>query len=62
MSDEPFVVEIERAHIELPAVESRMLEDNIGYVRLSEFGETGDRRAARGTARTGCQRPGWPGL
>jgi carboxyl-terminal processing protease len=37
--EEPFVVEIERAHIELPAVESRMLEGNIGYVRLNEFGE-----------------------
>jgi carboxyl-terminal processing protease len=37
--DEPFAVEIERALIELPAIESRMLEDNIGYVRLSEFGE-----------------------
>jgi carboxyl-terminal processing protease len=47
-TEEPFVVEIERAHIDLPAVESRMLEDNIGYVRLSEFGEvaTGELRGA----------------
>jgi carboxyl-terminal processing protease len=37
--EEPFVIEVERARIELPAVESRMLEGNIGYVRLSEFGE-----------------------
>lgn len=45
---EPFIVEIERAHIEIPAIESRMLEDNVGYVRLSEFGEmaTGELRAA----------------
>ena len=34
------MIEIERAQIELPAVESRVLEENIGYVRLSEFGET----------------------
>jgi carboxyl-terminal processing protease len=45
--DEPFVVEIERAHIELPAIESRMLEDNIGYVRLSEFGETATKELRR---------------
>jgi carboxyl-terminal processing protease len=37
--EEPFVIEVERALIELPAVESRTLEGNIGYVRLSEFGE-----------------------
>ena len=37
--EDPFVVEIERAHIDIPAIESRMLEGNIGYVRLSEFGE-----------------------
>lgn len=45
---EPFLVEIERAHIEIPTIETRMLEDNVGYVRLSEFGEmaTGELRAA----------------
>jgi carboxyl-terminal processing protease len=45
---EPFIVEIERAHIEIPTIESRMLEDNVGYIRLSEFGEmaTGELRAA----------------
>ena len=38
--DQPFEVEIERARIELPVVESRMLENDIGYVRLTEFGQT----------------------
>jgi carboxyl-terminal processing protease len=37
---EPFEVEIERAHIELPMVESRMLDQDIAYIRLTEFGET----------------------
>ncbi|MCZ6531191.1 MAG: S41 family peptidase [Chloroflexi bacterium] len=35
---EPFVVEIVRAKIDLPSVESEMLEDNIAYVRLLTFG------------------------
>jgi carboxyl-terminal processing protease len=38
--DEPLEIEIERAHIELPVIESEVLEEGIGYVRLSEFGET----------------------
>ena len=38
--DKPFEVEIERATIELPVVESRMLEEGIGYIRLTEFGQT----------------------
>jgi len=38
--DEPFEIEITRARIELPSVESRLLEDNLGYVRLHDFGET----------------------
>jgi len=37
---EPFVVEITRARIELPVVESEILDDNIAYLRLSGFGET----------------------
>jgi carboxyl-terminal processing protease len=37
---EPLEIEIERAHIELPVIESEVLENDIGYVRLSEFGET----------------------
>jgi carboxyl-terminal processing protease len=38
--DEPFEVEIERARIELPVVESEMLEEGIAYVQLAEFGQT----------------------
>jgi carboxyl-terminal processing protease len=38
--DDPFEVEITRARIELPSVESRMLDDSLGYVRLRDFGET----------------------
>jgi C-terminal processing protease CtpA/Prc len=34
---EPFDVTIVRARIEIPIVESRMLEDGIGYVSLSQF-------------------------
>jgi carboxyl-terminal processing protease len=41
--DEPFVIEIVRARIEMPVVESRMLEGNVGYVRLRDFGETAGR-------------------
>ena len=36
---EPFDVEIERASIIVPSVESRMLEDNIAYIRLYTFGD-----------------------
>lgn len=36
---EPFDVEITRAVITIPSVESKMLDDNIGYIRLSIFGD-----------------------
>ena len=35
---EPFEVTVERAHIDLPNVESEMLDPGIGYVRLYTFG------------------------
>lgn len=38
--DQPLEIEVERARIELPVVESKMLEDNIGYLQLTEFGQT----------------------
>jgi carboxyl-terminal processing protease len=38
--DDAFEVEVTRARIEVPVVESRMLEDNIAYLRLSEFGQS----------------------
>ena len=38
--DDPFEVEVTRARIELPSVESRMLDEGLGYVRLRDFGES----------------------
>ena len=37
--EEPFDVEVKRASIVVPTVESRMLEDNLAYVRLYTFGD-----------------------
>ena len=38
--DEPFEIEVTRARIEMPVVESEMIEDNIAYLRLNGFGQT----------------------
>ena len=35
--EDPFVVEVVRQRIEIPVVESRMLDDDIAYLKLSEF-------------------------
>ena len=37
--DEPFDVTLERAHIVVPSVESEMLEGNVAYVQLFNFGD-----------------------
>ncbi|MCU0522518.1 MAG: S41 family peptidase [Anaerolineae bacterium] len=37
---EPIVITVTRARIEMPIVESRMLEDDIAYLRLTEFDAT----------------------
>ncbi len=37
--EEPFDVEITRAHITVPSVESKMLEDNLAYVKINTFGD-----------------------
>ncbi len=37
---EPFEIEIRRARIELPVVESKMLDHDIAYIRLTDFGQT----------------------
>jgi len=42
--DEPFEVPVVRAKIEIEVVESRLLEDNIGYVALSEFSSGASRK------------------
>jgi len=39
----PFDVTVQRESIEVPSVESRILEDGIGYVRLYTFGENTNR-------------------
>lgn len=38
--DEPFIIEIERARIDLPVIESDLLDNDIAYIRLTEFGQT----------------------
>ncbi|HUT18171.1 MAG TPA: S41 family peptidase [Anaerolineae bacterium] len=38
--DEPFEIGVIRARIEVPVVESRMLADDLAYLRLNEFGQT----------------------
>ena len=35
--EEPFVVEVVRQRIEMPTVESKMLDDGIAYLKLTEF-------------------------
>lgn len=42
--DEPFEIPVVRAKIEIEVVESRLLEDNIGYVSLSEFSNNAHRK------------------
>ncbi|MBE0410982.1 MAG: S41 family peptidase, partial [Anaerolineales bacterium] len=44
---EPFDVEIRRARITIPSVESEMLEGNIAYVKLYDFGDTSYRDLRR---------------
>lgn len=41
---EPFTVTVKRARIEMPTVETRMLENNIGYILLTEFDDTATTR------------------
>lgn len=38
--ENPFSITIERARIVLPSIESKMLDQHIGYVRLNTFGDT----------------------
>ena len=44
--EEPFDVEIVRAKIDIELVESEMLDDGIGYVRLTQFDNTGTAKLA----------------
>ncbi len=36
--EEPIIITVVRARIEVPLVESKMLENNIAYIRLTDFG------------------------
>ncbi len=47
---EPFSVTVERARLEIPIVETEMLEDNIGYIRLHEFSATATEAMKEGLA------------
>ncbi|MBN1179791.1 MAG: S41 family peptidase [Anaerolineae bacterium] len=40
--DEPFDVTVTRAELQIPLVESEMLEGNVAYIRLREFSTTAD--------------------
>jgi carboxyl-terminal processing protease len=55
--DEPFELGVERARIELPVVESEMLDGGIGYVRLSEFGETATTKLVASLRALNAQEP-----
>jgi carboxyl-terminal processing protease len=35
--EQPLIINVRRARLDIPTIESRMLEDNIGYVALFEF-------------------------
>ncbi|MCX6064343.1 MAG: S41 family peptidase [Chloroflexi bacterium] len=37
--EDPFDVKVTRAHIVVPSVESKMLDNNIAYIKLNTFGE-----------------------
>jgi carboxyl-terminal processing protease len=55
--DEPFTVEVERANIELPVVESEMLEDDIAYLKLNEFGQTATQKVKEALRDLATQEP-----
>ena len=54
---EPFEVYVERARIEVPTVESRMLGDGIAYVKLSRFGLTATEQVREALSALNAQEP-----
>lgn len=54
---EPFDVTITREKIEVPTVESKMLPDHIGYIRLATFGETTDQELRKALNELDKQKP-----
>ena len=55
--EQPFEIQVERTRIELPIVESRMLSDGIGYVRLTEYTETATDKLAQALRGLNAQKP-----
>ena len=55
--EEPFEVEVTRAKINVPSVAGKMLDGNIGYIRLSWFGETTDKEFRKELSRLLDQKP-----
>lgn len=55
--EEPFVVPITRDKVELPIIETRMLEGNIAYLRLAEFNAISDERVHEALKELLAQKP-----
>jgi len=55
--DQPFELQIERTRIELPIVESKMLDDDIGYIRLTEYTETATDKLRQALRELNSQNP-----
>jgi len=54
---EPFDVEITRASIKVPSIESRMLDDQIGYVRLFIFSDDAGKELREALKRLMAEKP-----
>jgi carboxyl-terminal processing protease len=54
---QPFEIPVERTRIEMPVVESRMLEQDIGYVHLNEFGQTATDKMEEALRELNAQHP-----
>jgi len=55
--DQPFDVEVKRARIEIPLVETKMLEGDIGYISLFEFSEPAPARFRKALQELLAQKP-----
>jgi len=57
--EQPFDIEVERARIEIPVVETEMLEGNIAYISLFEFKRTGSGPLSRSPPGIAGKRAAW---
>ena len=55
--DQPFELQIERARIELPIVESKLLPNDIGYIRLTEYTQTATDKLQQALRELSAQKP-----